>query len=349
MPLLFEAREEHVIRLLLSGLVLAAGCGTDGTGPTDPPIDPPAGATAIERCLANGGTLQPLWATSNQHGPVSSIAVGGSTVVLGSLDGSVKQWTTSGTSPSYGAPFVDDTGIAVDGLAFAHGEEDEVAGVDRDGRFTEWRVSDASPMRTVPVVQDGPLTAVAISSRQAAIARGPDSPDVRVIDRATGEVSPPLTTELWGASSMAFAGEWLFTAGHWYGVPEIERRATASPDTVVEEWREVAMAGHVRAIAVDGVHLAAAGDNFVAILDPEAIAGEKTIVDAQGHEAVGVVLLTDMVVTVGREGTLRTWSADGEPLATLTIPEPVGIGRDADGATLFTSGPDGMLRAFGCK
>jgi hypothetical protein len=339
-----------VTRQLLIGLLLASGCGTDGTaGPIDPPIDSPVGATAIERCLAGGGTLQQLWATSNQHGPVSSIAVGGDIVVLGSLDGSVKQWTTAGTSPSYGVPFVDDTGIVVDALAFAHGAKDEVAGVDRDGRFSEWRVSDASPMRTVPVITDGALTAVAISSRQAAIARGPHSADVRVIDRATGEVSSPLATELWGATSMAFAGESLFTAGHWYGVPEIERRSTASPGTVVEEWREQSIQGHVNAIAVDGVHLAAAGHNFVAILDPDAIAGEKTIVPAPDHEAIGVVLLTEMVVTVGREGTLRTWSTGGEPLATLTIPEPVGIGRDAEGATLFTSGPDGLLHAFGCK
>ncbi|MGE0400058.1 MAG: WD40 repeat domain-containing protein [Kofleriaceae bacterium] len=337
-------------RRLLLGLVLASGCGTDGTGsPVDPPIDPPAEATPIERCLAGGGTFQQLWATSNQHGPVSSIAVGGSIVVLGSLDGSVKQWTTGGASPSYGVPFEDDTGIVVDALAFAHGEHDEVAGVDRDGRFTEWRVSDASPMRTVPVITDGALTAVAISSRQAAIARGPESPEVRVIDRASGDVSPPLTTALWGATSMAFAGEALFTAGHWYGVPEIERRSTESPDAVIEEWRESSLQGHVRAIAVDGVHLAAAGDSFVAILDPGAIAGDKTIVPVEGHAAVGVALLTDMVATAGREGSLRLWTTAGEPVATLTIPEPVGIARDAAGTTLFTSGPDGLLHAFGCK
>jgi hypothetical protein len=315
----------------------------------DPPIDPPQDATPIERCLASGGTLQKLWSTSNQHGPVSSIAVGGSIVVLGSLDGSVKQWTTGGMSPSYGVPFEDDTGVAVDALAFAAGSPEKVAGVDRDGRFTEWRVSDASPMRTVPVITDGALTAVAISSRQAAIARGPESPDVHVIDRASGDVSPPLTTELWGATSMAFAGESLFTAGHWYGQPEIERRSTTAPDDVIEEWRENTLSAQVKAIAVDGVHLAAAGDNFVAILDPEAIAGEKTVVSVEGHDAIGVALLTDMVVTVGREGTLRTWSMTGEPLATLTIAVPVGIGRDATGATLFTSGPDGFLHAFGCK
>jgi hypothetical protein len=311
-------------------------------------VDPPPGETVIERCLAGGGTLQQLWATSNQHGPVSSIAVGGEIVVLGSLDGSVKQWTTGGTSPIYGVPFEDDTGIVVDALAFAHGADHEVAGVDRNGRFSEWRVADSSPMRTLPVVTDGALTAVAISERQAAIARGPESPEVRVIDRSSGEISAPLTTQLWGATSIAFSGDALYTAGHWYGVPEIERRSAAAPDAVIEEWRENAQQGQVKAIAVDGEHLAAAGDNFIAILDPEAIAGEKTLVPVEGHAAIGVALLTEMVVTVGHEGTLRTWSMTGEPLATLQIPEPIGIGRDADGATLFTSGPDGMLHAFGC-
>jgi len=337
-----------VTRYLLLGLVLATGCGTDGTT-VDPPDDPPAEATAIERCLAGGGTLQQLWMTSNQHGPVSSIAVGGTTVVLGSLDGSVKQWTTGGTSPIYGVPFEDDTGIVVDSLAFAHGADDKVAGVDRDGRFNEWRISDASPMRNLPVVTEGPLTAVAISSQQAAVAIGPESPEVRVIDRASGDISEPLTTQLWGATSMAFAGDSLFTAGHWYGVPEIERRDTSAPDAVVEEWRENSLQGQVKAIAVNGAYLAATGDNLVAILDPMAIAGEKIVVSVPDHQGIGVVLLTDMIVTVGHEGTLRTWSTTGEPLATLQIPEPVGIGRDAEGATLFTSGPDGMLHAFGCK
>lgn len=334
---------------LLLGLFLATGCGTDGTT-TAPPIDLPTEATAIERCLANGGTLQELWATSNQHGPVSSIAVGGTTVVLGSLDGSVKQWSTNGTSPSYGIPFVDDTGIAVDGLAFERGANDKIAGVDRNGNFTEWRVSDASPMRTVPVVTNSALTAVAISSRQAAVAVGPDTTEMRVIDRASGEVSAALTTFLWGATSVAFAGESLFTAGHWYSTPMIERRTTASPANVVDRWGDQALNGHVNAIAVDANRLAATGDDLVAILDPDALeTGAQTIVAVPGHDGIGVALLTDLVITVGREGTLRTWSAAGDPLATLTIPEPVGIGRDSEGTMLFTSGPDGLLHAFGCR
>ena len=76
-------------------LVLVAACGTDGSQ-----IDPPIEASAIESCLAAGGSLRQLWATSNQHGPVTSIAVGGSTIVLGSADGSVKQWDVDGSSPS---------------------------------------------------------------------------------------------------------------------------------------------------------------------------------------------------------------------------------------------------------
>ena len=37
--------------------------------------------------------------------------------------------------------------------------------------------------------------------------------------------APRCTTTLWGVNSIAYGtGEELFTAGHWYGVPMIERR-----------------------------------------------------------------------------------------------------------------------------
>src|SRR5688572_14687825 len=153
-------------------LLFAAACGTDG-GQDDPPIDPPIDTepSAIERCLSSGGSLRQLWATSNQHGPVTSIAVGGSTIVLGSADGSVKQWDVDGSSPSYGTPFLDDTGVVVDAIAFS--SDGQVLGADREGRLSEWRLSDARAMRTIPIA-DVPLEVVAVSehAEQAAVARG---------------------------------------------------------------------------------------------------------------------------------------------------------------------------------
>ncbi len=330
-------------------LVLVAACGNDGSQ-----VDPPIEASAIERCLTEGGALRPLWATSNQHGPVTSIAVGGSTIVLGSADGSVKQWDVEGASPSYGTPFVDDTGIGVDAVAFS--SDGQVLGVDRQGRLSEWRLSDARAMRTIPVA-DVPLEVVAVSehAEQAAVARGSAHPEIEIVDRATGAIGAPLQTTLWGVHSIVYGhGGALFTAGHWYGVPMIERRAMSAPSDVIEVWADMAMTAHVHAIAVDPyvTRMAAGGDQFVAVLDPKALASDATIVrEVEGHRAIDVAVLgTRVFATVGQEGTLRLWSATtAEPLAMLEIPEPIGLGVDAAGETLFTAGPDGMLRAFGCR
>ncbi|MBA3456309.1 MAG: WD40 repeat domain-containing protein [Deltaproteobacteria bacterium] len=334
-------------------LVLVAACGTDG-GKDDPPIDPPTEQSAIERCVADGGSLRQLWATSNQHGPVTSIAVGGSTIVLGSADGSVKQWDVNGSSPSYGTPFLDDTGVVVDAIAFS--SDGQVLGADREGRLSEWRLSDARAMRTIPVA-NVPLEVVAVSehAEQAAVARGSLYPDVQIIDRSTGAIGNPLTTTLWGVRSVVYGhGGVLFTAGHWYGVPMIERRVMSAPNEVIESWSDMAMTAHVHAVAIDPyvTRMAAAGDDFVAVLQPKALETSEPIVrEVPGHLAIDAAMLgRDVFATVGQEGTLRLWSATtAEPIAMLSIPEPIGLGVDAAGETVFTSGPDGMLRAFGCR
>ncbi len=341
------------MKTTLGLIVVASACGTDG-GTGEPPIVDPPAASAIGRCLADGGALRPLWTTSNQHGPVTSIAVIGSTIVLGSADGSVKLWSVDGSSPSYGAPFLDDTGIAVDALA--SGDDGLVFGGDREGRFSEWRLSDSATMRTIPIGEE-PLATIAISTdgSQAALGAGPQSPTIRIVERATGAVGEPLATTLWGVNSIAYGtGGELFTAGHWYGVPMIERRSIDAASEVVDSWIVKTMTGHVHAIAVDPAvtRLAAAGDDFVAIFDPHALETGASIVRlVSGHRAIDAALLgSDVVATAGEEGTLRLWSATtAEPLAMLEIPEPVGVGVAGDGATLFTAGPDGVLRAFGCR
>lgn len=329
-------------------LVMIAACGTDGSG-GEPPI--PTELSAIERCLADGGSVRQLWATSNQRGPVTSIAVAGSTIVLGSADGSVKQWDVDGSSPSYGTPLLDETDIGVDAVAFS--SDGLVLGVDRLGRFNEWRLSDGRAMRTIPI-SDAPLEVVAVSEHgeQAAVARGAE---IQTIDRATGVVSTALPTTLWGVSSVVYGhGGVLFTAGHWYGVPMIERREMSAPAEVIEAWADMGMTAHVNAIAIDPyvTRMAAGGDDFVAVLAPKALESSATIVrDAPGHRAIDVALLgLGVFATAGQEGTLRLWSATtAEPIAMLEIPEPVGLGVDARGETVFTAGPDGMLRAFGCR
>lgn len=320
--------------------------------PIDPPIDPPVELSPIERCLSDGGTLQQLWAASNQHGPVTSIAVEGSTIVLGSADGSVKQWNVDGSEPSYGRPFRDDTGVIATAVAFT-GDGGLVAG-DADGTVTEWSLDAGAPVRSMGV-GDQTLVAVAGNASHLVVARGETSGELTLIDRATGTPQAPLYTTLWGGTVVAFApGGQLYTAGHNYGVPLIERRELASPDEVVSAWfdQQLPIAGNVLALAVDRATttLVAGGRDWVAAFDPRELATPRHFVAVDGHDAAGAVLLgRDLFATAGREGTLRIWSKTAEPLAMIEVPEPVGIGIDGAGTTLFTSGPDGELHAFGCR
>ncbi|MGE0548707.1 MAG: WD40 repeat domain-containing protein [Kofleriaceae bacterium] len=316
-----------------------------------PPIEP----SALERCVSAGGAIGELWATGNLHGAVTSIAVNGSTIVLGSIDGSVKQWTVASETPSYGTPFVDESDNVVSALAFA--TDDVVVGVDQRGQLSEWRVSDAQPLRTTPMTETA-LHTVSVSRDGKHVAVG-DAGDVmaaiRVFERSSGELSDFLQTELWEARAVEFGADSLFTAGHMYQWPMIERRATASPMLVVEKWNEVAMGTFkVNALATDPGEtvLVAALEGRVAVFDPKALeAGPTVWVDVPDHNAIAVSLLpgNELFATVGKEGTLRVWKITGELVTNLTISEPVGIARDGSGDTLYTAGPDGMLRAFGCR
>ena len=327
------------------------GCGTDGTkgsGTTETP-------SMIEDCVAGGGQVSEIWSTSNLHGPVVSLAVAGSTIVLGSSDGSVKQWSVSGASadPTYGTPFAA-ADVPVNALAI--GTDGKLLGADQAGRLDEWQMSNAQATRTTSV-DESPLGAVALSANasQAAVAIGLASPSMWLVDRATGAVSAKLTTRLWGVSSFAFGGGALFSAGHFYGSPMIERRLLGAPDQVVSTWQaSESIEGKVNAIALDrdAKTLVAVGDDFVAVLPADDLtAGPTAFTTGTNQQAVGVALLSgnELFATVGRDGDVQLWrTATAEHVATITAPAAVGIGVDANGEHLFTSGSDGLLHAFAC-
>jgi WD40 repeat protein len=338
-------------------VTLLAACGTDGGNTTTDPLPdaseqpPPAARSAIETCIAGGGTLAEAWATGNQHGAVTSIAVTGTTVVLGSEDGSVKRWAVA-SSPSYGTSFdTGETGRPVTN-ALAVSGDGAVLGADAAGAVSEWRLSDSQPMRTTPVIAE-PLVAVAVDAARIAVGGGTD---MRVVERATAKVSEPLATTLWGVDAIALGfGDTLLTAGHNYGTPQIERRDAASPHDVVEQWGDLTKQGHVRAIAVsaDGTRVFAGGDGFVAVLDAAHLAaGPIAFTPAAGHTAIGVVALSgkELFATAGSEGTVQLWDATtGAHVTTVAVAAPIGLGVDAPGDKLYTTGPDGQLRAFGCR
>lgn len=338
-----------VVSMMLSG----AACTGDGSLVEDPE-DPPIERSAFEACVARDGRVEEQWSTSNFRGAVTALVVGDSTVVLASQDGSVKQWRIGG-DPSYGTTFSDEDGPVVGALAIS--SDGFVLGVDRQGSLREWRLSDAKPMKTTPIAEIA-FASVAVSAQAdlVAVSSGVEGADIRIVERASGTVIGPLATELWGVTSVAFGrGELLVTAGHWYGVPLVERRAASSPDTVIEEWRDELFQGHVQAVAVDpsATRVVATGDGFVAVLDATALAaGPLALTRLPEHRATSVVILPggELFATAGAEGTLKVWKlATAELVTTVNISAPVGIGTDKRGEQLFTSGGDGNLRAVACR
>jgi hypothetical protein len=270
--------------------------------------------------------------------------------VLGSQDGSVKQWTVDGDEPSYGLPFTR-AGAPVAAMALS---AEHILAATQQGDVAEWKLADASAARTTTIA-DSELSALAVSGDATRAVTGTTTGQSVMIDRATGATTP-LESTLWGVSSIGFAGgNHLFTAGHWYGAPQIERRAADAPIAVVDEWSDRQRQANVRAIAtdVDATLLVAAGDGFVATFAPDQLAaGPLAITELADHAAVGAVVLPGgaLFVTAGSEGTLRVWNGKTAALvATLPIAAPIGVAADTEGTRLYTSGPDGRLHAYGCK
>jgi hypothetical protein len=329
--------------------VMLAACGGDSTMMMgDDIVDPPKTVSALEKCVLDGGTLKELWSVGNQHGPVRSI-VAGSLVVLGAQDGSVKQWSIDGNEPAYGRPFTT-AGAPVAALALS--SDAHILAATEHGQVAEWRLADAGAARTTTVA-DAQLAALAVSPDAADAVIGTTSGQLRAVVRATGAMTT-LSTTLWGVSAAGYAGERLYTAGHWYGTPQLERRIAIEPNVALDVWNDQMRQGHVRSFALDAeaTRLAAGGDGFVATFLPDDLAaGPLALTDVADHTAVGTVVLPGgaLFVTAGSEGTLRVWSAESAaPVAMLTIAAPIGVAADTAGTRLFTSGPDGRLHAFGC-
>jgi WD40 repeat protein len=334
--------------------VVLVGCGTHGKQGQGSGSGTET-RSIIESCIAGGGQLSEIWSTSNLHGPVDSITVGGSIIVLGSQDGSVKQWSVSGQSadPTYGTPFAE---VDVPVYALAIGADGKLVGADQLGRLDTWEMATAAAVSATNV-DEYPLSALALSAdaTQAAAATGLQSPNMWLVDRTSGTVSAKLPTGLWGVSSFAFGGGALFSGGHFYGSPMVERRTLDAPTTVASAWQaSEQLSGKVNAIALDHdvTTLVAVGDGFVAVLPTDDLSTGPTVIATNtGHTAVGVALLSgnELFATAGRDGDVALWKTDtAERVATVTAPAAVGIGVDQSGEHLFTSGADGLLHAFAC-
>lgn len=105
------------------------------------------------------------------------------------------------------------------------------------------------------------------------------------------------------------------------------------------------------ALDPDATRVIAGGTGFVAVLDATNLdAGPLAITSVPDHEVTGAVWLPGgLFATAGREGTVRIWNLEtAAPLASATVSSPIDLVSDGD-ATLYTSGPDGYVRALACR
>lgn len=331
--------------------MLTIGCGNNPSNGARPPdASTPVTGRGIETCIASGGSLVQAWTAANLHGKVHAIALQGETLTLTSEDGSVKTWNTddTGTGADYGMRFAD-SGPVVAALAYT---ADRLFGVTVDGSLRQWSAATKAPLATT-AVGDPSLSLVAVTGEMAIVARGPTDPTIRRVDLATSTPSAPLSTGLWGVGALSIVGTHLYAAGHYYSMASVERWDTTALLSPKDSYI-AAESAVVRALAIDPEEttLVAAGDGFVHIMTPSDLAaGPRASGHDPTHHAVGAVLFPakELVATAGSEGTLQLWRTTGEHVSTLTIPAPVGLVTDADAKTLYTSGADGILRAFSCR
>src|SRR5687768_9462096 len=224
-PLASVHREEQM-KTWHCFVIFVAGCGTETMGPSggDDVVDPPLMVSALERCVLDGGTVKELWSVGNQHGPVTSI-VAGELVVLGAQDGSVKQWSVDGDEPSYGKPFTT-AGAPVADMALS--SDAHILAATTQGQVAEWRLADAAAARTTTIA-DATFSALGVSDDATRFVIGTQTGELFAVQRSNG-TRIELESTSWGLWSIRFAhGNHLFTAGHWYGTPQIERRAADAP------------------------------------------------------------------------------------------------------------------------
>jgi WD40 repeat protein len=328
--------------------LLVSACGSEPMMQGDDVVDPPQNLSTLEKCVVDGGSLKELWSVGNQHGPVTSI-VAGSLVVLGSADGSVKQWSVDGEQPAYGKPFTT-AGASVAAMALS---AEHIIALTMQGEVAEWKLADATAARTNTIADIVP-SALALSADSTRALVGTTTGETFLVERTTGTTTQ-LQSTLWGVHAITVAPANLYTSGHNYNTPQIERRAADAPATVVDKWNEQQRTAHVLAVATDreATHLVAGGDGFVATFAPEQLAaGPLAITDVAEHTAIGAVMLPGgkLFVTAGKEGTLRVWDVEtAKSVSTVSIAAPIGIAADSAGTRLFTSGADGRLHAFGCS
>jgi hypothetical protein len=349
-------------RRLLPALLLAAACGApasddaddDGASP-DAGIDP--ARTSLDAC-APGSSLELLWDVDNLHDDIRAMAIApDGTVVLGTADGAVKQWSLGadpdaaplpGGRPSYGTPFTD-AGAVPRALAIAPDGASVVAGTEAVGVHA-WSLPAADDLGSI-ALKGSPITAIAArATGEVVIADDSFGGAMRVVSIDGGQLTAPFETTLWGVTSFATRAKALFVAGHDYGMAAIERRDLTAPELVADVWDTLEIEGWIRAVAVsrDGAWVATAGDGHVLVLAAADLAAGPVARAEIASRSIAFTAGGRVAYATDTAVVLAPRALDGE-IASVPVTSPVAIGVDPSGERLVVASTDGHLRAYTCR
>jgi hypothetical protein len=346
--------------------------GDDTTG--DDTVDPPQ-PTSLERCADPETAVEPAWEVDNIRAPLIGLTVLDRTILVSSEDGAVKTWDLPAaggapTAPHYGTPFIDDGQVMRAIAAATPGGTDGFVGLDVTGRAHVWDPSGTALADPIQLVaEEGTFVALDADHTRVAGGTAAFAGGLAVADLATGEVTGPLETELWGIAAARFASTGaLVSVGHWYGCAAIEVRDAADPSVVTGYWDSCHWDGPqvqgwftAVAIAPDGSQAIAVGDSGYARFDLADIAAGP-IALVQGPQpfrhvewSVGDELAFAMGPSIVDEGasTVVVWSAPttGEGDAVLRetdVPLAIGFALDPAAGLLLSAGSVGLVRGHAC-
>lgn len=345
-------------------LASVAACGDGGPATGDDAPEPDAGVVTgagLDSCADDGATLEPLWDVNNLHGPiVSMVLAADGTVVLGTSDGAVKQWSIGtspgdapleGGRPSYGDPLTE-TGAEVRALAIGSGGASVIGG-DAAITIRRWSIPGAEDLGSVPL-EGSPLVAIAaLSSAEVIVGDESFAGQMRRVSLSDGLAGTVFETALWGVTRFASGDGVVFTTGHEYGMAAVERRTVDYPEIAADYWGGLTVQGWVRDLAVsgDGAWLVLGGDTFVLVFAADDLAAGPVaqVTLTSPARAVAFTASGEHVAVATDDGRVALHTRDlATEVAGAAVATPVALAVDPSGERLVVASSDGRLRAFGC-
>jgi WD40 repeat protein len=333
------------------------------TEPTPTPVEPvtpvePPPPTSFETCLSEGGQLAEVAAINNNdtaaHGDLLTLAVApDGTLAVAAADGVLKLWTFQGgfvgaLTPGQFLYGVQTSAAAAWDLQIVGGR---VIEGDVSGLVSRWSLDIDT---TFPEVIGGTdpdiaITAVALDDARQKLAHADVREGGHVMVRALegSEVVGPLAS-FTSVRDLAFLSDGaLLIAGGAPSAPAIERRAAAD-FTLVDATFTPSGPDALEEIAVANGTVAVVGDGVVAVLDE--LLAPRWSNETSGSVSVALSPTGRFVFVAAADGSLRVFdAADGRPLGTIDVIDPVVVRMQPGGDVVIVGARDGAIRAFGCS